>query len=112
MVSGLAEAVRGLAPVLAKRDDLDAEHYPADNIADLVAAGVIRAPFPTAAGGSGCTLLDAVDAVEVIASASPSTALLAAMPIGLAGVHAAGPDAAPPSHRRMWAEQIERVAAD
>jgi len=112
VVSGLAEAVRDLAPLLAKRDDADAEHYPADNLADLVAAGVIRAPFPAAAGGAGCTLLDAVDAVEVIASASPSTALLAAMPIGLAGAYSAGPDAAPSAHRRMWAEQIERVAAD
>jgi alkylation response protein AidB-like acyl-CoA dehydrogenase len=53
VVSSLAEAVRDLAPLLAKRDDADAEHYPADNIADLVAAGVIRAPFPAAAGGAG-----------------------------------------------------------
>jgi hypothetical protein len=67
VVSGLAETVRALAPRLANRDAADAEHYPADNIADLVRAGVIRAPFPAAAGGAGCTLLDAVDAVEVIA---------------------------------------------
>ena len=112
MASGLSETVRDLLPRLASRDDADAERYPADNIADLVDAGVIRAPFPVAAGGVGCTLLDAVDAVELIASASPSTALLAVMPIGLAGVYSAGPDAAPPAHRRMWAEQIERVAAD
>jgi alkylation response protein AidB-like acyl-CoA dehydrogenase len=64
------------------------------------------------AGGSGCTLLDAVDAVETIASASPSTALLAAMPIGLAGVYSVGSDVAPQEHRRGWAEQIDRVAAD
>ena len=63
-------------------------------------------------GGSGCALVDAVDAIETIASASPSTALLAAMPIGLAGVYAAGPDVAPPEHRRAWADQIDRVAAD
>src|SRR5215211_4057910 len=112
MANGLAETVRDLAPRFASRDNADAEHYPADNIADLVGAGVIRAPFPTATGGAGCTLLDAVDAIEVIASASPSTALLAAMPLGLAGVYSAGPDAAPSAHRRMWAEQIDRVAAD
>jgi alkylation response protein AidB-like acyl-CoA dehydrogenase len=112
MANGLAETVRDLAPRLASRDNADAEHYPAGNIADLVGAGVLRAPLPVAAGGVGCTLLDAVDAIEVIASASPSTALLAAMPLGLAGVYSAGPDAAPPAHRRMWAEQIERVAAD
>jgi alkylation response protein AidB-like acyl-CoA dehydrogenase len=112
MVSSLGATVRDLAPRLASRDTADAERYPADNVSDLVGAGVIRAPFPVSAGGAGCALLDAVDAVEVIASASPSTALLATMPLGLAGVYGAGPDAAPPAHRRMWAEQIERVAAD
>jgi alkylation response protein AidB-like acyl-CoA dehydrogenase len=111
VASGFAEAVRDLAPLFAKRDDSDAEHYPAQNIADLVAAGVMRAPFPAAMGGSGCTLLDAVEAIETIASASPSTALLAAMPIGLAGAYSAGPDAAPSEYRQMFAEQIESVAA-
>ena len=87
VASGLAETVRDLAPGLTHRDAADPEGYPAENIADLVSAGVIRAPFSAAAGGTGCTLLDAVDAIEVIASASPSTALLAAMPIGLAGAY-------------------------
>jgi len=112
VVSTLAETVRALAPRLAEREAADSERYPADNIADLVASGVIRAPFPVSAGGSGCTLLDAVDAVETIASASPSTALLAAMPIGLAGVYSVGPEVAPPEHRRGWSEQFDRVAAD
>jgi alkylation response protein AidB-like acyl-CoA dehydrogenase len=52
-----------------------------------------------------------VEAVETIAAASPSAALLAAMPLGLAGVYAVGPDVAPPAHRTAWAEQIDRVAA-
>ena len=112
MASVLADTVRDLAPRLASRDAADSERYPAENIADLVSAGVIRAPFPAAAGGAGCTLLDAVDAIEAIAAASPSTALLAAMPIGLAGAYSAGPDAAPPAHRRTWADQIDRVAAE
>ena len=107
MVSTLADAVRALAPKLAEREAADPERYPTENIADLVAAGLIRAPFPSAVGGSGCTLLDAVDAVETIAAASPSTALLAAMPLGLAGVCSTGPDVAPPEHRRAWAEQID-----
>ena len=111
-MTSLAETVRDLAPRFADRDTADAERYPAENIADLANAGVIRAPFSPEAGGSGCTLLDAVDAVEAIASASPSTALLAAMPIGFAGVCSSGPDTAPPAHRRIWAEQIDRVAAD
>src|SRR5687767_4869145 len=110
--NGLAGTVRDLAPRLANRDAADADRHPADNIADLVSAGVIRAPFPAAVGGAGCTLLDAVDAVEVIASASPSTALLAAMPIGLAGVYAVGRGAAPPACRGGWAELIERDSTD
>ena len=112
MTSGVGASVRDLASRFADRDAEDAERYPAANIADLVGAGVLRAPFPVSAGGVGCTLLDAVDAVEVIASASPSTALLAAMPLGLAGVYSAGPDAAPPAYRQTWTEQIDRVAAD
>lgn len=112
MGSTLAETVRALAPSLAAREAADADRYPAENIADLFAGGVISAPFPVAIGGSGSTLPDAVDAVETIASASPSTALLAAMPIGLAGAYSTGPEAAPPEHRRAWSEQIDRVAAD
>jgi alkylation response protein AidB-like acyl-CoA dehydrogenase len=112
VVSTLAETVRALAPRLAEREAADSERYPAENIADLVEAGVLRAPFPMSVGGSGCTLLDAVDAIETIASASPSTALLAAMPLGLAGVYSAGPDIAPAEHRRAWTGQIDRVAAD
>jgi len=112
VVSTLAETVRGLAPRLAEREAADPERYPAENIADLVAAGVIRAPFPASVGGSGSTLIDAVDAIESIAAASPSTALLAAMPLGLAGVYSVGRDVAPAEHRRVWSEQIERVAAE
>jgi alkylation response protein AidB-like acyl-CoA dehydrogenase len=111
-VGSLADTVRDLAPRLASRDDADSERFPVENIGDLVSGGVIRAPFPAAAGGFGCTLLEAVDALEVIASASPSTALLASMPMGLAGIYSAGPDAAPPAYRRLWADQIDRVAAD
>jgi alkylation response protein AidB-like acyl-CoA dehydrogenase len=108
----VVETVRDLAPRFAERDDTDPDRYPADNIADLVHAAVIRAPFPPAMGGMGCTLLDAVEAVEVIAAASPSTALLAVMPMGLAGAYSVGADVAPPVHRRLWAEQVDRVAAD
>jgi len=64
VVSTLAETVGALAPKLAEREAADPERYPAENIADLVTSGVIRAPFPNAVGGSGCTLLDAVDAIE------------------------------------------------
>jgi alkylation response protein AidB-like acyl-CoA dehydrogenase len=53
-----------------------------------------------------------VAAVEAVAAASPATALLLSMPLGLAGWCAVGPEAAPQEHRAAWAEQIERVAAD
>jgi alkylation response protein AidB-like acyl-CoA dehydrogenase len=108
----LVETVRALAPRLAAREAENPERYPSENVADLVESGVMRSPFPASVGGGGCTLLDAVDAIEMIAAASPSTALLAAMPIGLAGVCSVGPDAAPQLHRRAWGEQIERIAAD
>jgi alkylation response protein AidB-like acyl-CoA dehydrogenase len=107
----LADTVRDLAPRLTEREDADPDRYPAESVADLIAAGVFRAPFPPALGGERCTLLDAVQAVEQIAAASPSLALLTAMPLGLAGVHALGPDVAPPAHRGGWADQIDRVAA-
>jgi alkylation response protein AidB-like acyl-CoA dehydrogenase len=112
VVRTLGDRVRELAPTLAAREAADPERYPSENIADLVASGVLRAPLGVSVGGSGCTLADAVDAIETIASASPSTALLAAMPIGLAGAYSTGPDVAPPEHRRAWADQIDRVAAE
>ena len=112
MASSLSDTIRDLAPRLGEREAVDPDRYPAENIADLVAAGVIRAPFPTSVGGSGCSLVDAVDAIESIAAASPSTALLVAMPMGLAGAYSVGLDVAPPEHRREWSDQIDRVAAD
>ena len=107
----LADTVRELAPRLAEREAADPDRYPAENVAELIAAGVLRAPFPHELGGEGCELLDAVRAVEEIAAASPSLALLTAMPLGLAGVYALGADVAPPAHRDAWAGQIDRVAA-
>ena len=107
----LVDRVRDLAPRLAEREAADPDRYPAENVADLVEAGVLRAPFPPELGGEGCALLDAVQAVEHVAAASPSLALLAAMPLGLAGVYGLGPDVAPPVHRGAWAEQIDRAAA-
>jgi len=107
----LADTVRDVAAGLTEREAADPDRYPAESVATLIDAGVFRAPFPPALGGEGCTLLDAVQALEHIAAASPSLALLTAMPLGLAGVYALGPDVAPPAHRQGWAEQIERVAA-
>ncbi len=49
---------------------------------------------------------------EALASASPSTALLASMPLGLAGIYGLGVDVAPDAARDAWSDQIDRVAAD
>ena len=108
----LLEQVRGLAPALAAREAADPEHYSAESVAELYRAGVPGAPFPAALGGMGATLPEAVAAVEEVAMASPSTALLLSMPLGLAGWYAVGPEVAPKEHRAVWMEQIEQVAAD
>lgn len=105
-------ALTALLSRFIERDAAAPESYPAENIADLQAAGVPAMPFPRDLGGSGATLVEAAEVVEAIASASPSTALLISMPLGLAGVCATGPDAAPQQYRATWAEQIARLAAD
>jgi alkylation response protein AidB-like acyl-CoA dehydrogenase len=107
----LLDTIRDLSPALAERESADPERYPAENIRALADAAVLRAPFPVALGGEHCTPLDAVDAVELIAAASPSTALLVSMPLGLAAIFAIEPHVVPTSHRREWAEQVEHVAA-
>lgn len=106
------EALDGLLARIGERDLADPERYPAESLAELHAAGILRAPFSAALGGSGATLVESTAAIEAIARVSPSTALLASMPLGLAGVFAVGPDAAPPEHRAAWARQIEWAAAE
>ena len=106
------EAVAELVESFAAREAADPEAYPSQNIADLFDAGVVAAPFPQSLGGSGWSPLEAVDAVELVASHSASTALLLSMPLGLAGICAIGGEAAPPEHRDSWGAQIEQLAAD
>lgn len=108
----LLDQVRDLTPAFAARDEADPERYPSENVADLYAAGVPGAPFAAPLGGCDATLREAVGVVEEVAHASPSTALLLAMPLGLAGAYAGGPEVAPPEHRASWTNQTERVAAD
>lgn len=103
--------LQDLLPRFAKRDAQDPDVYPAENLADLRAAAIPMIPFPPERGGEGADLVTTVRAVEAVASVSPSTALLLAMPLGLAGVYGSGVDA-PPEHRTHWNAQVERVAAD
>lgn len=99
-------------PAIAEHERTQPETYPARGVAALFEAGVVAGPLPARLGGSDMRLVDAVRAVEAIAAASPSLALVASMPIGLAGVFGLGADIAPQPHRAAFAEQIERVAAD
>jgi alkylation response protein AidB-like acyl-CoA dehydrogenase len=107
-----AAALRELLPQMIQRDDSDPERYPKANVEALYDAGVVAAPFPAALGGADWRLEDSVSAIEALAAASPSTALIASMPIGLAGIYGLGPGIAPPAHRAAWSAQIEQVALD
>lgn len=108
----MLEALSEFLPKIAEREAADPERYPEANIADLHKAGVLLAPFPPALGGRGAALSDSAEAIEALATASPSTALIASMPLGLAGIFGLGPDVAPEPYRQPWVGQAERAAAN
>jgi alkylation response protein AidB-like acyl-CoA dehydrogenase len=103
----MIEDIRALTRSFTRSDD-----YPESNIAKLVSARAFSAPFAPALGGAGVGLAEAVEIVEAIAEACPGTALLASMPLGLAGAVAAGVHVAPPAHRNAAGAQLEAMAAD
>jgi alkylation response protein AidB-like acyl-CoA dehydrogenase len=107
----MLDALRGLLPAIAASEAHDPESFPAASVAAMGEAGLLLGPFPRSAGGEGATLEEAVRAIELLAAASPSLALLTAMPLGLAGIFGCGPDAAPPEHRAAWTNQVDRAAA-
>jgi isovaleryl-CoA dehydrogenase len=94
------------------RDDRDPESFPAANLAELYELGIIQAPFPARLGGKGWTLSESVELTEALAAASGSTALVASMPLGLAGIFGGGAALAPEDHRAAWTAQVEQAAAD
>ena len=101
-----------LLPRFAEREAADPETYPRESVADLYVAGIPLAPFTEAMGGEGASCRDAVAAIETLATASPSLALIASMPLGLAGILALdleAPDAAWETRRR---ESRDVIAAD
>lgn len=112
MTTTVHAILEDLLPSIAERERTEPETFPAESIAALYDAGVIAAPFAPELGGSHASLPEMVAAVEAIAAASPSTALIACMPLGLAGIYGLGPDIAPEKHRAAFAQQIERVGAD
>lgn len=108
--TGLGDRVRELAGRIREREGRDAEAFPAESVDDIKDAGIVRAPFPAPLGGLGSTLVEAVRATELLAQASPSLALLAVMPLGLAGIYALGAEIAPEAHRKAWDAQIQQAA--
>jgi alkylation response protein AidB-like acyl-CoA dehydrogenase len=108
----LIDDVRASLPTFLERDARDPDAYPSENVADLFALGVMAAPLPQALGGGGATLEQAVRLIEAIALASASTALLAAMPIGLAAATTAAAALASEPNKRAANAQLERIASD
>jgi alkylation response protein AidB-like acyl-CoA dehydrogenase len=108
----LIDDLRARLPTFFERDARDPDVYPGENVADLFALGVLAAPLPQALGGGGATLEETVRLVEAIAQASPSTALLAAMPMGLAAATTAAAALASESNERAATAQLGRIAED
>ena len=107
----LAET-RELARRCAERERANPDAFSSESFDDVKRSGIVLSPLPTALGGRGSSLPDAVRMTEALAQHSPSTALLTVMPLGLAGVYALGPEAAPDEHRAAWAAQIDEVASE
>lgn len=112
MTTTIGATLASLLPSIAERERAEPETFPAASVAALYDAGVLTAPFGPEHGGRSASLPEMVAALEAIAAASPSTALIAAMPLGLAGIYGLGPEIAPEAHRARFAQQLERVSAD
>ncbi len=104
--------IRSAGERFAAREAADGDAYPAESVAELIGLGMFSAPLPAELGGKGQRLPEAVAAVEALAEASPSLALLACMPVGFAGVLAAVSPAVAEEHRASFGEQVARIAGD
>jgi alkylation response protein AidB-like acyl-CoA dehydrogenase len=105
-------AVRAIGERLAAREAADPDRFPAEGIAEISALGLLSAPLPPELGGRGMQLAEAAAIVEVLAEASPSAALLASMPLGLAGVLAGAAAIVPGARRAEFDAQAARIARD
>ena len=112
MSTTLSLALDDLLPLIADQERNHPEAYPEKSIRALFDAGIIAGPFAEDLGGQGMKLVEAVSVLETIASASPSVALIASMPLGLAGIYGLDNEIAPDAHRAAFAAQTARVAAD
>ncbi len=108
----ILDELRDALPTFRARDAADPETYPSQSVADLYAMGIIQAPFAPEHGGTGLDVAGTVAAIEMLAGASGSLGLIAAMPIGLGVVYSL-PDAFVPADSMAdWRSQVERVSAD
>jgi alkylation response protein AidB-like acyl-CoA dehydrogenase len=110
--SSLLAEIRAASDRFATLEAQEPERYPVESVAALHALGVFSAPFAAALGGRGLGLVGAVAVIEALAEASPSLALLTAMPLGLAGVLAGVEPAVPEAQRATFREQVAAVATD
>ena len=104
--------LQDLLPGIASRETADPERYPMESVGALYAASVPNAPFPAQLGGEGATCAEATTAIELLATSSPSLALIASMPLGLAGCLALFPKGPDEAATRAAREQAEAIAVD
>lgn len=97
---------------IADREAESPDAYPAETVALLLERGLHSGAIPVALGGHGWGLPGSVEAIRRLAEASPSAALLFAMPLGLGAAATTSPETAPATHRQAFAEARERIAAD
>jgi alkylation response protein AidB-like acyl-CoA dehydrogenase len=112
MSKTLSLVLDDVLPLIADQERNHPEVYPEVSIRALFDARIIAGPFAEDLGGRGMTLVEAVTVLEKVAAASPSVALIASMPLGLAGICGLDKQIAPDTHRAAFAEQSSRVAAD
>lgn len=104
-IAPILARIADLAPAFAERAAADDANgtFPRRNFEDLHAAGALSLTIPAARGGPGGGLAAALSAVNAVARADPSTALVLAM-------HYANTYAA--THRQDWpAHLVARVLA-
>jgi isovaleryl-CoA dehydrogenase len=101
-----------LLPAITERESSLPDAYPGQTVSALLERGVHAGAIPKPLGGHGWGLPDSVEAIRRLAEASPSAALLFAMPLGLGSAATVSPETAPEGHRAAFLADGERIAAD
>lgn len=83
--------------------------FPRHNLDELIAAGFLLLAVPAAAGGLDVSLAAYCALTEELATGSPATALLLAMPVGLVGWLRYPAEQVPEPHRAAYREQCAWV---